>query len=164
MSRSIGQTASVVVRKSITVAAPIALAFEVFTGRIETWWPIASHHIGEADCAAVVIEPHAGGRWFERGVNGVECVWGSVLVWEPTRRVVLVWQLSAQWQFDPALHTEVDVRFTAIDDQRTRVDLEHRGLEAYGADATAMHDVFASPTGWDGMLDQFVQVAGQSRA
>jgi uncharacterized protein YndB with AHSA1/START domain len=156
----ITRAAEQAVRKSVTVAAPIALAFEVFTGRIETWWPMASHHIGQADCAAVVIEPRAGGRWYERGVNGVECVWGQVLVWEAPRRVVLVWQLSAQWQLDPSLHTEVDVRFTAIDDRTTRVDLEHRGLEAYGADAMAMRDTFASPNGWNGMLDHYAQVAG----
>jgi len=158
----ITRAAEQAVRKSVTVAAPIALAFEVFTGRIETWWPMASHHIGQADCAAVVIEPRAGGRWYERGVNGVECVWGQVLVWEAPRRVVLVWQLSAQWQFDPSLHTEVDVRFTAIDDRTTRVDLEHRGLEVYGADAMAMRDTFASPNGWNGMLDHYAQVAGSA--
>ena len=114
------------VRKTVTVAAPIALAFEVFTARIESWWPMASHHIGDADCAAVVIEPHVGGRWYERGTNGVECVWGQVQVGS-RRGVSSVWQLDAQFKFDPTLHTEVDVRFTAIDDRTTQVDLEHRG-------------------------------------
>jgi len=150
------------VRKTVTVAVPIALAFEVFTARIESWWPMPSHHIGDADCAAVVIEPRVGGRWDERGTNGVECVWGQVLVWEPARRVVLVWQLDAQFKFDPTLHTEVDVRFTAIDDRTTQVDLEHRGLEAYGAAELAMREAFGSPNGWNGMLDHFAQVAGSA--
>jgi hypothetical protein len=150
--------------KTITVAAPLAVAFEVFTAQIETWWPMASHHIGDADCAAVVIEPRVGGRWYERGVDGVECVWGQVLVWQPPRRVVLVWQLSAQWRFDPSIRTEVDVRFTVIDADTTRVDLEHRGLDAYGADAAAMRDAFASPNGWNGMLDHFAQVVGEIAA
>ncbi len=155
---TLSDAAELVVRKSITVAAPVALAFEVFTGDIGSWWPMASHHIGEADCAAVVIEPRAGGRWYERGIDGVECVWGQVLLWEAPRRVVLVWQLSAQWQFDPTLRTEVDVRFIAIDDRTTRVELEHRGLAAYGADAMAMRDTFSSPNGWTGMLDHYAQV------
>jgi Activator of Hsp90 ATPase homolog 1-like protein len=145
--------------KSVTVAAPLAVAFEVFTAQIEAWWPMASHHIGEADCAAVVIEPRIGGRWYERGVNGVECVWGQVLVCEPPRPVVLLWQLSAQWRFDPSVRTEVDVRFISIDESTTRVDLEHRGLEAYGADALEMQKTFGSPNGWSGMLEHFAQVA-----
>ena len=149
--------------KTVTVHTTPDKAFEVFTARIESWWPMASHHIGEADCAAVVIEPRVGGRWFERGVDGSECPWGEVLVWEPGRRVVLRWQLGAQWKFDPALRTEVDVRFTPIDAETTRVDLEHRGLEAYGADAAAMRDAFGSPNGWNGMLDHFAQVASAAR-
>lgn len=160
---TLSQAADLVVRKSVTVAAPIALAFEVFTGDIGSWWPMASHHIGEADCQAVMIEPRVGGRWYERGVNGVECIWGRVAVWEAPRRVVLVWQLSARWEFDPSIHTEVDVRFTRIDDRTTRVDLEHHGLEAYGADAMALRDTFSSPNGWNGMLEHYAEVAGRAR-
>ena len=150
-----------IVRKSVIVAAPLAVAFEVFTAQIEAWWPMASHHIGQADCAAVVIEPRAGGRWYERGVDGVECVWGQVLVWDAPRRVVLAWQLSARFEFDPSIHTEVDVRFAVINEHTTRVELEHRGLEAYGADAIAMQETFDSPSGWNGMLDHYAEVAGR---
>ncbi len=152
----------VVVRKTLTVKAPQALAFEVFTARIETWWPMATHKIGQAECAAVVVEPRAGGRWFERGTDGVECDWGRVLAWEPPARVLLCWQLSSQWVFDPGLHTEVEVHFVALDAGRTQVTLEHRGLEAYGADALAMRDTFASPNGWGGMLEHYAEVAARS--
>jgi uncharacterized protein YndB with AHSA1/START domain len=149
------------VSKTVTVAAPLAVAFEVFTAQIEAWWPMATHHIGQADCAAVVIEPRVGGRWLERGVDGSECKWGHVLAWEPPNRVTLMWQLSAKFEFDPSIETEVDVRFTAVDANTTRVDLEHRGLDAYGADAAAMRESFGSPSGWNGMLEHYAQVAGR---
>ena len=158
---SAADTTELQVRKSVTVAAPLATAFEVFTAQIESWWPMTSHHIGQAECAAVVIEPHAGGRWFERGVDGSECDWGRVLLWDQPNRVTLVWQLSATFQFDATLHTEVDVCFTALDASTTRVDLEHRGLGAYGADAQAMRDTFSSPSGWNGMLEHYAQVAAR---
>ena len=154
-------TTDLMVRKSVTVAAPLAVAFEVFTAQIESWWPMASHHIGQAECAAVVIEPRAGGRWYERGVDGSECDWGRVLLWDQPNRVTLIWQLSAQFQFDATLRTEVNVRFTALDAGTTRVDLEHRGLDAYGADAPAMRETFSSPTGWNGMLEHYAQVAAR---
>ncbi len=54
-----------------------------------------------------------------------------MLVWEPPSRLVLRWQLSADWRCDPQVATEVEVRFSA-EGPGTRVDLEHRGLEAYG--------------------------------
>ncbi len=149
------------VRKSVTVMAPCAVAFEVFTSRMASWWPMPSHHIGQSDCADVVVEPRTGGRWFERGVDGVECQWGEVLAWQPPERVLLAWRLNAQWQFDPTLLTEVEVRFVAIDANTTRVELEHRGLEAFGGESAQMRDVLGSPDGWGGMLDHYAVVASR---
>ena len=98
------------VRKSVTVKAPPAKAFEVFTAGIGRWWP-KSHHIGATEPQTVVIEPKADGRWYELGLDGVECEVGKVLVWDPPGRLVLGWQLRDDWTFDPELITEVDIRF-----------------------------------------------------
>jgi uncharacterized protein YndB with AHSA1/START domain len=144
------------VRKSIEVEAPPALAFEVFTNRIGLWWP-KSHHIGAADPDTFGIEPRAGGRWFERGVDGSECEIGKVLVWEPPTRLVLAWQIGADWKFDPALITEVEVRFIAQGADATRVELEHRDLERLGDRADAMRAMVDSPNGWGMLLDLFAQ-------
>lgn len=40
-------------------------------------------------------------------------------------------------------------------DKRTRVEHEHRGLEAYGDRAAEMQVIFDSPGGWAGILDSF---------
>lgn len=150
------------VRKTVHARAPQAIAFEVFTARIGAWWPMATHHIGSAECAEVVIEPRVGGRWFERGTDGTECDWGRVLAWEAPSRIVLAWQLDGQWKFDPTLLTEVEVRFVVVDAQNTRIELEHRGLEAYGPAAATMRETFGSPNGWGGMLDHYAEVAGRA--
>lgn len=65
------------VRKSVVVHAAPARAFEVFTARIGSWWP-KSHHIGTSEPQTGIIEPREGGRWFERGIDGVECDIGHV--------------------------------------------------------------------------------------
>ena len=84
---------------SVTVPISAQRAFTLFTEGFNTWW--IGHHIGEADLAEVVIEPRVDGRWFERGVDGTECDWGKVLVYEPPGRLVLTWQLNSEFQYDP---------------------------------------------------------------
>jgi uncharacterized protein YndB with AHSA1/START domain len=148
-----------VVRKTVTVAAPRERAFAVFTEGMTGWWPIATHTIGAVPIDAVVLEPRDGGRWYERGVDGSECDWGHVRAWEPPARIVLVWQLNAGWRFDPAIDTEVEVRFVAEDESTTRVELEHRGLEAFGPATEEMRGAFDSPGGWGGLLATYAEQA-----
>jgi uncharacterized protein YndB with AHSA1/START domain len=152
--------AGLAVRQSVVVEAPRDRAFGVFTEGMSSWWPMESYSIAPAPMAAAVIEPRTGGRWFERSEDGSECDWGRVLVWEPPERVVLAWQISAAWRRDPGLHTELEVRFTAEGDSRTRVELEHRGLETYGDQAEQMRTVLGSDNGWAGLLRRFAGAAG----
>jgi len=151
------------VRKTVVVEAPQALAFEVFTARLADWWPMATHHIGQSDADDVRMEPRVGGRCYEVGVDGTECEWGRVLAWEPPHRFVWGWELTARWTHDPAQQSQVEVRFTALESGRTRVDLEHRGFEAYGADATIVRDAVGSPGGWPGLLEHYVAAAARAR-
>jgi uncharacterized protein YndB with AHSA1/START domain len=143
-----------VVRKSVVVDAPVDKAFRVFTEAIDRWW-IRQHHIGSAELAEVVIEPRAGGRWYERGVDGSECDWGHVIRWDPPEGLVLAWQIDATWHFDPALVTEVEVRFVAESPLRTKVELEHRLLERFGDASESMRAGFESEGGWQTLLEVF---------
>lgn len=139
------------VKKTVTVDAPIAHAFDVFTAGFGRWWP-ATHSIGKSPIRNAVMEQRAGGRWYEIGEDGSECAWGEVLAWEPPTRVLLAWRIGMDWQFDPGLLTEVDVRFTALGDDTTRVDLEHRLLENMGEAAERAREVFESDSGWGNLL------------
>jgi uncharacterized protein YndB with AHSA1/START domain len=138
------------VRKSIFVDAPQDRAFDIFTSGIGRWWP-KSHKIGPADLDRPIIEPEAGGRWYELDVDGSECEIGKVAVWEPPARLVLIWQLTLEFTFDPDLITEVEVLFTP-ERTGTRVELEHRDLDRFGPDAEKMHETFSAPGAWDATL------------
>jgi uncharacterized protein YndB with AHSA1/START domain len=50
------------------------------------------------------------------------------------------------------LKTEVEVQFTAEAAGRTKVVLEHRKLEQFGAAAEQMRNIFGSDNGWTGIL------------
>lgn len=148
------------VRRTITVAAPVERTFRVFTESFATWWP-ADYHIGKADYAEAVIEPHEGGRWFERGVDGTECDWGRVLVWDPPGRLVLTWQINGRWQHDPdpARASEIEVQFTEEAAGQTRVSLEHRLLERL-VEGQAMHNSISADGGWGALLQRFAERLG----
>jgi uncharacterized protein YndB with AHSA1/START domain len=148
------------VRKTIRVKAGQSHAFRVFT--TGGWWP-KSHSIlaSRSPQKEVVIEPRAGGRWFERGEDGSECDWGKVLEWEPPGRLLLTWSLNGLFQYDPALVTEVEVTFIPDGADATRVELEHRYFERAGDTAEAMHAAVDSPDGWRGLLERFAQFAAQ---
>jgi uncharacterized protein YndB with AHSA1/START domain len=145
-----------IVRREVVVDASQQRCFDVFTTGFDSWWPRASHHIGQADAAEVAIEPRVGGRWFERGVDGSECTWGHVLAWEPPHRIRLAWQLDAQWQFDPdeTTATFVDVEFTPLGDGTTRVEVTHTGFERAVDGATIAAGV-AAEGGWGSLLELY---------
>jgi hypothetical protein len=151
-------TAAVEVVRSVSVPLAQARAFELFTARMTDFWP-KEHSIGSAEIAEVVVEPYHGGRWFERGVDGSECQWGRVASWEPPRKVVLLWQIGADWQFDPDFETEVEVTFTPDGADRTRLDLRHCNLQRYGEATEQMRAIFDDPAGWTGTLADFVEFA-----
>lgn len=148
-----------IVRRSVRVNAPQAHVFAVFTEQHGAWWPLHTHHIGTQPAQTAIIEPRTGGRWFERSSDGVECDWGRVLVWQPPHRIVLSWDIGADWKYDPKLGTEVEVRFISEGADTTRVELEHRRLERYGAQAETMYATFDSEGGWDGILQGFAKAA-----
>jgi uncharacterized protein YndB with AHSA1/START domain len=141
------------IRKSFVVDATPERAFRVFTEEHGAWWPLATHHIGEKAAETAVIEPRAGGRWFERATDGTICLWGHVQVWEPPSRVVLTWQIGSDWKYDDNFSTEVEVRFVTLGPAQTRVEFEHRQLERFGEKAPAQRQSMDS--GWGRILELY---------
>ena len=147
------------IRKVVSVQAPPTVAWQVFTEKMGTWWPLAVYKIGKANAVDAVIEQYVGGRWYERGDDGSMCQWGSVLAWEPPSRLVLSWDISADFQYDPTLQTEIEVRFTAEGSNRTRVELEHRHLDRYGARRDQMRRIYDTEGDWGRLLEAFARAA-----
>lgn len=144
------------VKKHIVVETSQQRAFRVFTDGISRWWP-REHHVGASPLERMIVEPHAGGRWYSICQDGSEVEVGKVLAWHPPDRLVLAWQLTAQWQYDPSFSTEVEVGFIAEGPRRTRVELEHRQLERFGGDAETMQTTFDSDDAWAGSLAAFAR-------
>jgi uncharacterized protein YndB with AHSA1/START domain len=146
------------VRKEIVVEASQERAFRVFTAGMNRWWP-REHHIGTSPLKIMIVEERAGGRWYSVCEDGSECGVGKVLTWEPPRRIVLAWQITAEWKFDPEFVTEAEVNFLVEGPKRTRVTIEHRNIERFGVKADEIRKEFDSPGGWSSTLDHFAKAA-----
>ena len=140
-------TDATTVTTSLEVAAPIARAFHVFTAEIGTWWD-DDKHLLTAPLAEMVFEPFVGGNIIDRGVDGSECRWARVLAYEPPHRVCFSWDITTRWEIetDPSRTSEVEIAFTELGPERTRVVLTHSHLDRHGEGWQSMRDAVGS--GW----------------
>jgi uncharacterized protein YndB with AHSA1/START domain len=150
------QTETTTVRRQILVNAPISEAFRVFTERFGDFKP-REHSLMQAAIAETVFEPRVGGHIYDRAVDGSECRWARILVYDPPDRVVFSWDISPRWQLEtnPALTSEVEVRFVAESSERTRVELEHRNLHRHGSGWQSVRDGVDNEAGWPLYLQRY---------
>jgi uncharacterized protein YndB with AHSA1/START domain len=108
------------------VEVPPAHAFTAWTRGCAAWWPTT--HTISGDPAAITFEPRPGGRIFERGPDGEEHDWGTVLEWQPPDRLRYSWHLF----FDASEATEIELTFSPAE-QGTAIRLAQSGWERVGA-------------------------------
>ncbi|MFI5909623.1 hypothetical protein [Dactylosporangium sp. NPDC051541] len=153
------------VRVATDVDVPIGRAFHVFTAEIGTWWD-KDKHILPAPLAKMEFQPYVGGHIIDRGTDGSECRWARVLAYEPPFRVCFSWDITPHWQLetDPAKASEIEIVFTALAPDRTRVVLTHRHLDRHGEGWQGMRDAVAggwSLDGFAGRIDAANAAAGR---
>ena len=142
------------IRKTLRVKASRQKAFDTFLA-MGGWW-LKSHSLVASGQQDVIIEPRAGGRWFEVGTDGTEQEWGRVVACEAPSRLHLIWALNADWSYDPAFETNVEVSF-AEDGDQTIVTFEHRDLDRMGERAEETRS--GMDMGWDELLEGFQRAA-----
>lgn len=147
------------VRTEIVVAAAIDRAFRVFTEEFDRIKP-REHNLLGVEIAETVFEPRAGGHVYDRGVDGSECRWARVLVYEPPHRLVISWDISPRWQLetDREKASEVDIRFIDEGPERTRVELEHRYLDRHGDGWQGVREGVRGDGGWPLYLQRYAAI------
>ncbi|MGA2873370.1 MAG: SRPBCC domain-containing protein [Candidatus Dormibacteria bacterium] len=147
------------VSREVQIRRNQAQAFRLFTEGMGDWWPLGRRHFGRAPAVTVIVEPQAGGRWYERGDDGSESAWGETLLWEPPQRLVLGWRVGPAWTHDPAARTEVDVAFISEGPSACRVRMEHRCLDLSGPEAAGLQATFDAEDGWTELLRRFAEAS-----
>ncbi len=138
------------VRKTVTVDCTVEEAFRIFTTDTRSWWPTDTHSIHGDAVSTIVFEDRAGGEVYEVSEAGEKGHWATVVAWEPPNRLVLAWNILER---DP-ISTEVEVRFLE-DGDGARVELEHRGWDAFAEDAAERRESYN--TGWDHVLGRYLE-------
>ncbi|MDX1436948.1 MAG: SRPBCC domain-containing protein [Anaerolineales bacterium] len=144
------------VTKSLEVNLPVEDAFRLFTAGIGTWWPIRSHSVGEDRASTCRMEGRVGGRFYEIQEDGTEVLWGTVLSWEPPRRLVFSWHPG----YEVEQAQEVEVTFEA-DGDGSRLHLVHRGWEERVKVHPEVRDGYEA--GWDIVLGKYLARTAEDR-
>ena len=140
------------IRRQVLVDAGQQTAFEVFTGRIGRWWPLAELSVYGAG-ATVAFE---GGQIVEHSADGAIALWGTVTRWDPPDAVAFSWHPG-----QPAERaSHVEVTFAAAAEQ-TLVTLEHTGWETFADPAAARAEY---DQGWPMVLGRYGEHAAGLRS
>ncbi len=131
-------------------------AFHIFTSCIGEWWPLKTHSLADKakgeQANSIVIEPHAGARFYEVLADGQHRDWGIVLAYKPGEVLRLCWQMGKPM----TQSTEIEIIFSPAGTQ-TKVDLIHRHWERLGDEGEEKKKQYN--TGWDYVLSEFVSFA-----
>jgi uncharacterized protein YndB with AHSA1/START domain len=143
------------IKKEFIVEASQETAFNVFTKKMNIWWP-KTHHVGSSPMTELMLEPGINGRWYTKHEDGDEVSIGHVLAWDPFGLLVLNWQIDGNFKCDPEITTEVEVKFIAEGPKTTRIKFEHKNLERL-AGGTKVID--SMDEGWGMMLNLYKNIA-----
>ena len=138
--------------KTIEVPCSQAKAFEVFVSEMGAWWPLDKRSMsmqgGGKPAKSLRIDPKQGGKIVEIGHDDTEHHWGTIKSYDPHDSISMDFHMGL-----PAENASlVEVRFTALEGDRTRVELTHGNWEAFGDMAEMMRGGYGS--GWVVIFEQ----------
>ena len=128
---------------TLIVPCAQAQAFDVFVTDMGSWWPLHKRSVSIRaghPPKGLRTDPRPGGQIVELGHDGKEHLWGTYTVVEPHVRVCLDFHIGMPAQ--TASH--VEVRFTPLADDSTRVVLTQSNWEAFGSMAEMMRGGYGS--------------------
>ncbi len=147
------------VRHEVVVDLPLEDAFWKFAD-FDKIKP-RQHNMLAVPIAETVLEHHAGGDLYDRGVDGTVCRWGRVLIFDPPSTIAFSWHIGPDWQVtaDLGRASEVEITFVCEGDSRTRVTLVHRRIDRHGDGWESLQAGLAAPDGWPLYLVRYAALA-----
>ncbi len=119
--------------KTIEVPCNQEKAFTVFMD-MGSWWPtdkFATSVMRGHTVKALRVDAREGGQIVEVGSDGHEQLWGTIKTYDPYSHLNMDFHVPHPSEKNPGFST-VEVRFTALGKDRTRVELTQSNWEALG--------------------------------
>lgn len=119
--------------RSIVVPCGQEQAFRIFVD-LESWWPVdrfATSRMRGETVRELRVDASEGGRIVEVGSDGHETVWGTFKSYDPFSYLNLDFHIPHPSEEDPGFST-VEITFTPITEDRTRVELKQSNWEGLG--------------------------------
>ena len=132
--------------KTIEVPCSQEKAFGVFVNEMGSWWSLDKRSMslmqGGKPAKSLRVEAKQGGKIVEIGSDDTEHLWGTIKSYGPHDFVSMDFHMG----LPPENASLVEVRFTALGEEQTRVELTQSNWEAFGDMAEMMRDGYGS--GW----------------
>ena len=130
-------------------------AFDLFTAKIASWWPVQTHSVSAgmgAPSKDVIFHGGADGKIEEIAHDGSRHIWGRVTDWVPGVSLGFTWHPGKAED----RQTYVRVEFKASE-SGTLVTLTHEGWENLSDEDRATHGSYRE--GWNGVLALYQSAA-----
>lgn len=140
--------------KTIEVPCGQQQAFEVFINEMDSWWPLSKFTVSAMSgrvAKSVRVEPKVGGQIVEIGHDGGEHLWGTIKSFDPHDSVSMDFHIPQPGEVVRG-RSLVEVLFTALGDERTRVELTQSNWEELGEWGAALRGGYDG--GWDLILQE----------
>ena len=137
--------------RTIEVPCSQADAFDVFVNDMPAWWPLGRFSMsakGKTVAQSLRVEAKSGGKIVEVGHDGTEHLWGTIRTFQPNDYLSMDFHMGTP----PESATLVEIRFTALEPERTRVQLTQSNWEAAGDMANMLRGGYG--TGWAVIFEQ----------
>lgn len=149
--------------KTIEVPCSQQQAFTIFIEEMDSWWPLSRFSVsalGGGVAKSIRVEPMLGGNIMEIGGDDTEHLWGTIRSFDPHDSVSMDFHISPP---GVVIHERslVEVQFTAIEPEKTRVQLTQSNWEAFGEMAEMMRGDNAYGGAWNVIfVDAFKAACG----
>lgn len=142
--------------QNIEVPCDPQRAFDIFLADMSRWWPLGQFSVSALRGEAAVglrVDARLGGTIIEIGLDGREYLWGTITTFEPPDFLRMDFHITQSSKAS----TVVELRFAALDPDRTRVTLIQRNWDVFGADAKLLYGGYAH--GWALIFKQAYRAA-----